>query len=80
MRSEFRARYFRRLRRLSFFASLDRYKGAGWKKVPLIFMMSDETLVLGLVAGIPMVWLFGPSEFMLPAMGVIVAVLVVGRR
>ncbi|MDO5320268.1 MAG: AzlC family ABC transporter permease, partial [bacterium] len=134
---------------------LDRYKGAGWKKVPLIFMMSDETFaitwggdeppqvnrhdfllavafldwiawqlgvfagaglgnslglclpeldffmvasftaifteqwlseknhfssVLGLVAGIPMVWLFGPSEFMLPAMGIIVTVLVASRR
>ena len=134
---------------------LDRYKVAGWKKVPLIFMMSDETFaitwgrdeppqvnrhdfllavafldwsawqlgvfagaglgnslglclpeldffmvasftaifteqwlseknhfssVLGLVAGIPMVWLFGPSEFMLPAMGIIVTVLVASRR
>lgn len=134
---------------------LDRYKGAGWKKVPIIFMMSDETFaitwgkaeppnvnrhdfllavalldwiawqfgvfagaglgrslelqlpeldffmvasftaifteqwlnekthfpsLLGLAAGISMVWLFGPTEFMLPAMGTIVVVLVASRR
>jgi len=134
---------------------LDRYRGAGWRKMPLIFMMSDETFaitwgqaeppdvdrhdfllavalldwiawqlgvlagaglgtslelrlpeldffmvasftaifteqwlseknhfpsMLGLVAGIPMVWFFGPSDFMLPAMGIIVAVLVPCRR
>lgn len=129
---------------------LERYRGAGWRKFPLIFFMSDETFaitwgrpepvgvnrhafllavavldwlawqagvtcgaglghaiglnmpeldffmvasftaiyteqwlneknhfasVLGIVIGIPMVWLFGPSRFMLPSMGIVPAVL-----
>lgn len=28
-----------------------------------------------IVVGIPMVWLFGPSRFMLPSMGIVLAVL-----
>jgi len=129
---------------------LERYKGAGWKKFPLIYLMSDETFaitwgrpepegvdrhsfllvvalldwvswqlgvvlgavfgkflardiegldffmvasftaiyseqwineknhfasILGIVVGIPMVWLFGPSKFMLPSMGLVLVVL-----
>lgn len=134
---------------------LERYKGAGWKKPILIFMLSDETFaitwgrkpppgtdehsfllavalfdwlawqggvfagaafghalsadipgldffmvasfaaifteqwmnernhfssILGIVVGIPFVWLFGKNGFMLPAMAAILATLFVVRR
>lgn len=134
---------------------LDRYKGAGWRKIPLVFMLSDETFaitwgrrpppgvddarfllavalldwlswqagvlcgaslgaalpfdipgldffmvasfaaifteqwlneknhfasILGVAAGIPLVAAFGPDDFMLPAMGAILAALFAVRR